>query len=296
MNRMTRPLTGAAKLRMKSVTLFFFASIAFGQAQAPQTRPPARPPSTQSPASQARPKSLTPQNYSADQVREGEVRFGSQCGFCHGKDAAGGETGPDLTRAELVAQDSHGDKLIPVIRAGRPNAGMPAFPNLTDGELNAVVAFLHTQMDKFAELGGGRRSVEPSDLATGNAAAGRDYFQGAGKCSSCHSATGDLAGIAKKYQGLTLLRRMLYPTGMGPAATTGTATFTLRSGQTVVAPLVSFDDFSVTVLDPLGARQTYQLSAVKVKADDPLDAHFVQLGKYTDADMHNVYAYLETLK
>ena len=281
---------------MKSATLLLFASLAFGQPQNPQTRPPARPPSTKSPASQARPKSITPQSYSADQIREGEVQFGSQCGFCHGKDAAGGETGPDLTRAELVAQDSHGDKLIPMIRAGRPNAGMPAFPNLTEGELNSVVAFLHTQMDKFAELGGGRRSVEPSDLATGNAAAGREYFEGAGRCSSCHSATGDLAGIAKKYQGLPLLRRMLYPAGMGPAATSGNATFTLRSGQTIVAPLVTVDDFSVTVLDPLGARQTYQLSAVKVKFDDALDAHFVQLGKYTDADMHNVYAYLETLK
>ena len=119
---------------MKSVILFFFASIALGQAQVPQTPPPAKPPSTRSPAAQARPKSLTPQNYKRDQIREGEVRFGSQCGFCHGKDAAGGETGTNLTRAELVAQDSHGDKLIPVIRTGRQNTGMPAFPNLTQGE------------------------------------------------------------------------------------------------------------------------------------------------------------------
>ena len=147
---------------MKSVIFFVFASIALGQAQNPQTRPPARPPSTRSPAAQARPKSLTPQTYSADQIRDGEVRFGSQCGFCHGKDAAGGETGPDLTRAELVAQDSHGDKLIPVIRTGRSNAGMPAFPSLTQFELDAIVAFLHTQMDKFAELGGGAaRSSRP---------------------------------------------------------------------------------------------------------------------------------------
>jgi cytochrome c oxidase cbb3-type subunit 3 len=281
---------------MKAVILFVFASIAFGQPPNPQNRPPARPPSTRSPASQARLKSLTPQNYSAEQVREGEVRFGAQCGFCHGKDAAGGETGPDLTRAELVAQDVHGDKLIPVITAGRPNTGMPAFPGLTKGEQNAIVAFLHTQMDNFASLGGGRRSVEPSDLATGNAAAGREYFEGAGKCASCHSAAGDLAGIAQKYQGLNLLRRILYPAGAGPGASSGKATFTLRTGQTVVAPLVSEDDFSVTVLDPLGARQTYPLNEVKVKTEDPLDAHFVQLGKYTDADMHNVYAYLETLK
>ena len=280
---------------MKIITLLGIASIAFGQPPTPQAGPP-RPSSTQSPASKARPKSATPQQYTADQIREGEVRFGSQCGFCHGKDAAGGETGPDLTRAELVAQDSHGDKLAPIIRAGRPNAGMPAFPSLTQSELNAIVAFLHTQMDKFAELGGGRRSVEPSDLATGSATAGRAYFEGAGKCASCHSPTGDLAGVGKRYQGLNLLRRMLYPTGQGPAAPTAKATFTLSAGQTVVAPVVAEDDFSVTVLDPLGARQTYERSAVKVKVDDALAAHFDQLGKYTDADMHNVYAYLETLK
>jgi cytochrome c oxidase cbb3-type subunit 3 len=281
---------------MKTVTLLALTSLAFGQAPGPQARPPVRPPSTQSPASRPRPKSATPQNYTADQIREGEVRFGSQCGFCHGKDAAGGESGPDLTRAELVSQDSRGDKLIPVIREGRPNAGMPAFPNLSQTELNAIVAFVHTQMDKFAELGGGRRSVEPADLATGNAAAGRDYFNGAGKCASCHSATGDLAGVGKKYAGLNLIRRLLYPSGQGPAAPTARATFKLASGQSVVAPVVAEDDFTVTVLDPLGARQTYQRSAVKVTVEDPLDAHFNQLGKYTDADMHNVYAYLESLK
>lgn len=280
---------------MRTITLLAIVSIAFGQAPNPQARPP-RPPGTQSPASKARPKSATPQHYSIDQIREGEVRFGSQCGFCHGKDAAGGETGSDLTRAELVAHDSKGDQLIPFIRAGRPNAGMPAFPKLTQDELTAIVAFLHSQMDKFAELGGGRRSVEPSDLATGSAAAGRQYFEGAGKCASCHSSTGDLAGVGQKYQGLNLLRRMLYPTGQGPAAPTKRATFTLASGQTVVAPVVADDDFSVTVVDPLGARQIYQRSAVKVKVDDSLAAHFEQLGKYTDADMHNVYAYLETLK
>jgi cytochrome c oxidase cbb3-type subunit III len=283
---------------MKPLTTAFLfiagllSSSAFGQPNA-QGRP-ARP-QGESPASRPRPKSTAPQAYTAEQVREGEVRFGAQCGFCHGKDAAGGESGPDLTRAELVAQDSHGDKVGPVIRAGRPNLGMPSFSNLTDDEVNAIVAFLHSQMDKFADLGGGRRSVDPSDLATGNAAAGREYFNGTGKCSSCHSATGDLAGIGKRLQGLNLLRRMLYPTGPR-GSSEGKATFLLPSGQTVVAPVAAEDEFSVTVLDPLGARQTYQKSAVKVKIDDPLAAHFEQLGKYTDAEMHNVYAYLETLK
>jgi cytochrome c oxidase cbb3-type subunit III len=252
-------------------------------------------PQGQSPASRPRPKSATPQAYTAEQVRDGGVRFGAQCGFCHGKDAAGGESGPDLTRSELVAQDTHGDKVGPVIRAGRPNAGMPSFNNLSEDDLNAMVAFLHGQMDTFAKLGGGRRAVDPADLTTGNAAAGREYFKGAGKCSSCHSATGDLAGIGKRLQGLNLMRRMLYPAG-GPGSSLVRATFLLPSGQTVVAPVAAEDEFSVTILDPLGARQTYQKTAVKVKIDDPLSAHFDQLGKYTDADMHNVYAYLESLK
>src|SRR5436305_9621841 len=107
------------------------APIALAQPSTPGR--PARTP-TQSPAANPRPKSLIPQTYAAAQIRDGEVRFGAGCGFCHGKDAAGGESGPDLTRAQLVAQDNKGDKLIPVIRDGRPNAGMPAFKNLSDGD------------------------------------------------------------------------------------------------------------------------------------------------------------------
>src|SRR5579872_2303803 len=71
---------------------------------------------SQSPASQPRLKTLTPQTYTAEQIQTGELRFGAQCGFCHGRDAAGGEIGPDLTRSELVAQDLRGDKLGPLVR------------------------------------------------------------------------------------------------------------------------------------------------------------------------------------
>ena len=248
----------------------------------------------QSPASRPRLKTLTPQTYTAEQIQTGELRFGAQCGFCHGRDAAGGEVGPDLTRSELVAQDVRGDTLGPLVRTGRVDTGMPAFP-MSDAELVPIVAFLHRQMDQASTLGGDRRSVEPEDLATGNAADGRAYFNGVGGCSGCHSATGDLAGIAKRYQGLTLLQRMLYPGGR-PAPAPPKAIFTLASGQTVVAPLTAEDEFLVTVMDPLGAPQTYQKNAVKVKIENPMAAHFEQLGKYTDASMHNVFAYLDTLK
>jgi cytochrome c oxidase cbb3-type subunit 3 len=292
--------------RMKSIALLCAAAAAvgIGIAQSPAAggqgaakgaaKRAGRPPE-QSPASLPRLKSETPQTYPAEQVRAGGLRFAAQCGFCHGRDGAGGgEGGTDLTRSKLVSEDTRGDRIGPFLREGRPGRGMPAF-TLGGEELSAIVAFLHSQMDSFASLTGGRRSVEPEDLATGNAADGRAYFQGAGGCSGCHSAAGDLAGVGGRYQGLALIRRMLYPAG-NPAPAPPKATFTLPSGQTLVAPVAAEDEFTVTILDPLGARQTYRRDAVKVKIENPMSAHFVQLGKYTDADMHNVYAYLTTLK
>ena len=283
-------------INVKAPTIFIASLLAVGTgiAQPPAQKKAAPRDPSQSPASAPRPKAAALQTYPPEQVRQGETRFAAQCGFCHGRDATGGESGPDLTRSKLVADDVRGDKIGPMLREGRPNAGMPAY-QLEAEELNAMVAFLHSQMDKFATLGGGRRSVEPSDLATGNAADGRAYFNGKGKCSGCHSPSGDLAGIAKRYEGLALIRRMLYPAGT-PAPALPKATFTLPSGQSITAPLSAQDEFTVTILDPIGEKQTYQRKAVTVKIDDPMSAHFDQLEKYTDADMHNVYAYLNTLK
>ena len=169
---------------------------------------------------------------------------------------------------------------------------MPSF-NLSATDLGAIVAFIHDQKTKFETLGGGRRAVDVADLATGNAAAGLRYFDRA--CSGCHSATGDLKGIGTRFEGLQLLQRMLSPSGR-PSPAPPKVTFTLASGQKIIAPLAGEDEFTISVFDPLGVRQTYQRSAVKFEISDPLSAHFEQLGKYSDRDMHDVYAYLETLK
>jgi cytochrome c oxidase cbb3-type subunit 3 len=248
----------------------------------------------QSPASQPPPKTLTPQVYTAEQIRAGETKFISQCGFCHGRDAAGGEGGSDLTRSKLVAEDNRGDKIGPVVRAGHSDEGMPAF-TVSDADLSAMVAFIHDRKTKSEALGGGRRSVEAEDLATGDADAGRSYFNGAGGCAGCHSATGDLKGVASRYRGLVLLQRMLYPSGRAAPARPK-VTVSLGSGQIVAGPLASEDEFTIVLLDPAGARQTYKKSDVKFKIDDPMSAHFDLLGKYTDDDMHNVFAYLDTMK
>src|SRR4029450_2635592 len=244
----------------------------------------------QSPASQRPPETVKPQTYSSELIRAGEGRFIAECGFCHGRDAAGGETGPDLTRSVLVAEDFRGDKIGPLLHSGRVEKGMPSF-SLNMEDTDAIVAFIHDQKPKMEDVGGGRRGVDPEDLGTGDVEAGRSYFNGAGNCSTCHSPAGDLAGIGTRLRGLPLLQRMLYPAGAKAKVTV-----TLSSGKTVSGSLASRDEFTIALTDASGERASWPIADVKFTIDDPLAAHFEQLGNYTDDDMHNVYAYLQSLR
>lgn len=230
------------------------------------------------------------QSFPPAQVESGQSIFLQNCAFCHGRDAGGGETGPDLTRSKLVTEDLKGNKIGPVVRNGRPEKGMPRFA-LSDGDIASLVAFIHTQKNQAESQVGGRRGVDPEDLQTGNAAAGKQYFYGSGQCSSCHSPTGDLAGVAKRYQGLKLEERMLYPHD-APAD----VVVTLRSGQSVSGRLAYHDEFTIGLRDGAGRYQSWPANQVKYSIKAPAEAHAELLAKYTDADIHNLMAYLQTLQ
>lgn len=238
---------------------------------------------------------------SVEQVQAGKSLFAQQCAFCHGRDAGGGESGPDLTASSLVEQDVNGDKIGPVVRNGRPGR-MPAFGNVDEQQLLALVAFIHDRKANAKE--GRRRTVDVADLQTGNAEAGLRYFNGAGGCAKCHSPSGDLAGIGSKFQGLGLLRRMLYqeqepgPSGRSSESGKGmpTVTVTVRSGETIKGKLAYRDEFTIGLIDGAGWYRSWPVTQVKFTVTDPLEAHAEQLGKYTDQDMHDVLAYLQTLR
>jgi cytochrome c oxidase cbb3-type subunit III len=173
---------------------------------------------------------------------------------------------------------------------------MPAFP-LADSDLAAVVAFIHDQKSQANLSVGGRRRVDATDLESGDAAAGKRYFEAA--CERCHSATGDLAGVATRHQGLTLLQRMLYPSAAGRGSSgraPQTVTVTLPSGQAIAGRLAYRDEFIIAITDTAGWHRSWPASQVTFTLDDPLQAHVEQLGKYSDDDMHNVLAYLQTLR
>jgi mono/diheme cytochrome c family protein len=150
-------------------------------------------------------------SFSPELVKSGESLFLQQCAFCHGRDTGGGEDGPDLTRSKLVAEDVNGSQIGPVVRNGREK--MPRF-TVTDQELAALVAYIRTRKTIAESQKGGRKGVDAADLATGNIDKGKAYFNGVGKCNSCHSPTGDLAGTATRNNGLKLFQRLMYPAGV----------------------------------------------------------------------------------
>jgi cytochrome c oxidase cbb3-type subunit 3 len=226
---------------------------------------------------------------SAAVLSSGKALFLEKCAFCHGPDGAGGESGPDLTRSAVVDADIAGNRIAPVVRDGRPQAGMPSFP-LSDNDMSAVVAFIHNQKT-IEEKKGARRGVDEVDLQTGNAEAGKKYFNGAGKCASCHSPTGDLAGIATRLKGLKLEERML-----NPGNASAKVTVTLPSGKTITGRLAYQDEFTIGLKDSDGWYRSWPAESVRFTIDAPAEAHVELLSKYTDDDIHNLMAYLQTLK
>jgi len=224
------------------------------------------------------------------QAAAGGALFHQHCAFCHGRDAMGGETGPDLTQSKLVLGDKTGEKIAQVVHEGRVEPKMPSF-NFSGEEVGGLVAFIRWRIKMAAEHPGGRRGVSVADLQTGNAEKGKAYFNGAGGCARCHSATGDFAGLASRLQGLQLEERMLYPRG-----NRAKVTVTLPSGEKFAGIIAYKDEFTIGLRDAQGTYHSWPTNRVTFAVDDPAQAHVEQFPKYTDEDVHNLMAYLQTLK
>lgn len=222
---------------------------------------------------------------------EGAKLFGPTCAFCHGANARGG-SGPDLLRSSVVLDDNQGEALGPVIRKGFPDKGMPAFPSLTNEQVLDIAEFLHQQV----YLAANRGTYEIQNIVTGNPKAGETYFNGEGKCNTCHSASGDLAHIGSKLKPPDLQQTLLYPGSVGPRVAPK-VTVVLKNGATLTGTLKRLDDFYVSLNDSSGNSHSIELEQrVKVEVEDKLAFHRQMLEKYTDTQIHDLTAYLVTLK
>ena len=285
---------------MKS--LAFFTSLLLAAAltiaaQGPPNRGPAR---ARGPGG-ARPSAF-PERPPADPaaVEAGKSIYGVQCAFCHGSDARGGEGGPNLLRSDLVLNDKNGELIAPVVQNGRVDQGMPKFA-LSMPQIGNIAAYIHS----FRVGGYDVSRLTPPSIVVGDARAGEAYFKTT--CASCHSAAGDLKGIASRIPDAKQLQQTWLLPGGGrgfgaqPAAVKippTTVTVTFASGEKTTGVLTRIDDFFVTLTDADDTQRTFTRDGdtPKVEIHDPLQPHKDLLRTYTDTDIHNLTAYLVTLK
>jgi len=315
MSERARPRDARQRAGSAFQTLLIAGGVALGFAAAPQAQPPGvavrattaqagqarggQPPGGRGPVTS--PRNAYPERPAGDPaaIERGRALYSVNCAFCHGADTRGGDSGPSLLRSGLVLDDQHGELMAPVIQNGRTDRGMPKF-SFTMDQIADVAAFVHT----YKAAGYDESRVKPPSILVGDARAGESYFTA--KCASCHSSTGDLRGIAGRIADEKVLQQTWLMPGSGagrggaPPVTPSkfTAVVTLPSGERVEGTVDRLDDFAVALILADGSHRTFRTDdgAVKVDVRDPLQGHRDLLRTYTDRDIHNVTAYLVTLK
>ena len=278
--------------------LAFFCLLSALLAQPPAGGPPGTPGAK--PAARARPSAF-PERPPADAavVEHGKAVYGVNCTFCHGADARGGSGGINLIRNEVVLNDQDGELLGPVLREGRE--GMPKF-NLPEKQVSEIAAFIHS----FKVGGYDVSRMTPPSIVVGDAAPGEAYFKTT--CAGCHSITGDLKGIGARIADAKQLQQTWLmpgsgggrggPGGPAPRVSPTTVTITTADGTAMKGRLDRIDDFLVSWIDSDNIRHTKVRNgdAPKVEINDPLKPHKDLLAKYTDKNIHDLTAYLVTVK
>jgi cytochrome c oxidase cbb3-type subunit 3 len=226
-------------------------------------------------------------------AKKGEPLYKQNCSTCHGENARGAQ-GPNLVRSVIVLHDEKGEEIGPVIKNGRPQGGMPGFPALSQEDLFNIAQYLHLQVELAANRGTyGATYGALRNEVSGDARKGEEFFTGAGGCTKCHSVTGDLAKIGAKFaQASALQSRFLWPDTPGPIK----VKVTLASGESINGTVRIMNDFNISITDAAGGYRQWPRDQVKVEIEDRLSGHRALLPKYTDADIHNLTAYLVTLK
>jgi len=230
----------------------------------------------------------------------GKPLFASDCQSCHGPDARGTSQGANLVRSTIVLKDRYGSSLGPYLRTQHPAVPGPMkLASLTETQVLILAHFLR---DRLNDTLRGAPGFKEGDILTGDPRAGEQYFNGEGGCARCHSTTGDLASIGRRMEPVTLQQRFLFPSNVGsrrrstpPPATT--VTVSQPGGETLSGELVHMDDFTVGFRDASGTyRSVRRTPGVSVVKQDPYAAHIELLSKITDKDIHDVVAYLASLK
>jgi cytochrome c oxidase cbb3-type subunit 3 len=240
------------------------------------------------------------------QIARGKTLYGISCTGCHGADLRGGDMGgPNLLRSQVALSDLDGELIVPIIEGSRQNAGMPAIP-MSQADAKAVAAYVRSIEATIGRQGMPPETAMPApSILVGDAREGQAAF--AVRCSSCHSATGDLKGLASRIPDPKILQNTWVAGGRGgrrgaavdnSPARAVTVIVTHPSGERVEGRLVRIDDFFVTVGLADGSMRTFRRDGDVPKLDirDPMQGHRDLLSVYSDKEMHDLTAYLVTLR
>src|ERR1700723_1080915 len=216
--------------------------------------------------------------------------FQQDCAFCHGPQARGAE-GPSLITSDVVLGDDHGEHLVPFLKKGRPDKGMPSFASMADDQLKDLAEFLHLQVEDVANRG----TYHVLNILVGDPARGQAYVSA--NCMSCHTPQ-SFDHIASKFRSPDQLQRSwVWPARPADNSLAITATVKTADGATVSGRVTQVSDFRITLLDSSGQSHVIDRGpGVYVEVKDPLAPHQTLVMTLKDDDMHNVTAYLETLK
>jgi cytochrome c oxidase cbb3-type subunit 3 len=230
--------------------------------------------------------------YPQEAITRGLPAYNSTCGYCHGERGKGGKAGPDLIASLVTLHDEDGVQLAQFVRGVQHSK--VAKIDASDSQIADIAAYLHSRVIYAS----GRGQVHVSEVLVGDAKAGEQYFNGAGGCKTCHSPSGDLKGVGDKYDPPTLQERLVMPRSGRGGSGRGTATVTLTSGETFKGISLLLTDFYVTLRLADGSTRTWARNqgVPKIEIADPLQAHVDLMTRLSDTDMHNLTAYLATLK
>jgi cytochrome c oxidase cbb3-type subunit 3 len=230
--------------------------------------------------------------YPADAIERGLAGYNSTCGYCHGERGKGGKAGPDLIASLVTLHDEDGVQIANFVRG--PEHSKVVKIAASDSQIFDIAAYLHSRV----VYASGRGQVHVSEVLVGDPKAGEQYFNGGGGCAKCHSPSGDLKGVGAKYDAPTLQERLVLPRSGFGGRNRGAATLTLASGETITGAPLRVTDFDVTLRLADGSTRTWARShgVPKVEISDPLQAHIDIMMRLSDTDMHNLTAYLATLK
>jgi cytochrome c oxidase cbb3-type subunit 3 len=240
-------------------------------------------------------------------VTRGLQIYTVNCTTCHGANGRGGsEASTDLSASSIVFSGDGAKALTDFLKVGRPERRMPPF-QLADADVADLSAFLRSLSVAPRGGAGGRGAIVA--VVVGDAKTGEAFFNGAGGCRACHSAAGDLKGIGTRLPAATIQGRQVLPRGNGgyppgftqppsPSEAPRTVVVTSASGEKTSGKLMWITDFNVTLVDDSGVQRTFARDGEvpKVEVTDPLQWHLDHMRTRTDKEMHDLTAYLVTLK